>query len=428
MKKTNTANPKTNNNNSNELKCEITQTTYQKDSFADRVHKYIRSKTTEELDQNLAGIFTNINDLVAWFEGLIGELSIHTSKSLKEIINSSYKGETIESTLIYQTWDKIGLYLLIHHQNLFFLTLNLYKKFLQTFTAAQTINKNQFVRLHKGGIYHNIGISFLYANEKERAKSYFLLGVIEDILNQKSIDDNDFKKNPGYNNLKSLNVFEDEIKEIYLLKRIINRNITASTIGFYNPELIFLEFLTTNKNTIKTNQFLFWDNSFAKRLTQTLLTTKVKKEQGDYLERLSSYLFFTIGKFIVSSKIKTLHAEHDLRVRNLIVDDPILELLGRYILVECKNWNKKIDSSKVKKFITNVRFARCDTGILITKNEVTGRKSKDSAWYVIRSEYHKDGIIILVITLKDINKIIDEKTNFLDMLKTKYEQVRFDER
>jgi hypothetical protein len=228
--------------------------------------------------------------------------------------------------------------------------------------------------------------------------------------------------------LKSLNVFEDEIKEIYLLKRIINRNITASTIGFYNPELIFLEFLTTNKNTIKTNQFLFWDNSFAKRLTQTLLTTKVKKEQGDYLERLSSYLFFTIGKFIVSSKIKTLHAEHDLRVRNLIVDDPILELLGRYILVECKNWNKKIDSSKVKKFITNVRFARCDTGILITKNEVTGRKSKDSAWYVIRSEYHKDGIIILVITLKDINKIIDEKTNFLDMLKTKYEQVRFDER
>lgn len=47
-----------------------------------------------------------------------------------------------------------------------------------------------------------------------------------------------------------------------------------------------------------------------------------------------------------------------------------MELLGRYLLIECKNWENKVDGTRIKKFITNVRFARCNTGILITKNAI----------------------------------------------------------
>ena len=412
------------------FRCDITGDTYLEGSFADRVHKYIASTTFEELELRLQGIVNNVKELVAYFEGLTRELFIHTQPRLKEIIiQKNFNPQSVEYTVIYQMWDKIGFYLIQNYPQLAPSILSLYRKFLQAFVISQKLNRRMRIRLHKGGIYHNIGISLLYSNEKEKAKSYFLLGMIEDIINQNTLQDNDFKNAPGYSNLKSLNVFTDENREITQLKGLISgyRNST-NTLGETNPELIFLEFMTNSKNKINLPQFLLWDNVFTKLLIKETDRTTDTQLLGHFLEMLSAYLFFTIGKFEVSCNVKTVHAEHDLRIRNLIVDDPILELLGRYLLVECKNWGNKVNSTRIKKFIANVRFARCSTGILIAKNAITGEKRRDSAWYVIRAEYHKDDIVIIVITMNELNKIADEKTDLLEMLKMKYEKIRFDER
>lgn len=67
-----------------ELTCEISGSSYDEGSFPHIVHKYIRSESIEELDQNLPGIFSNLNDLVVRFEGLTDELFIHSQKYLKK--------------------------------------------------------------------------------------------------------------------------------------------------------------------------------------------------------------------------------------------------------------------------------------------------------------------------------------------------------
>ncbi len=411
--------------------CRITKSTYEPGSFADRVHIYIASRTLDELNQNLPGIFQNLNELITWFEGLTGELFLHSTSQLRKILPGSINPEKIEYTLIYQMWDKIGFFLIQNWDKLglpSYTVISFYRKFLQAFISAQNLSNGKWLRLHKGGIYHNLGIGLLYSGQRDNSKNYFILGMIEDILNQLPIGTDNFKSAPGYNNLKALNVFSNEEKELANLKKIIKKNEKkASRLGL-TPEFIFIEFMTDKRNKTKTNQFLLWDNIFFKVFLKETERKSNRNELGYILEVLSAYLFFTIGKFEVSSNIKTIHAEHDLRIRNLIADDPILELLGRYILVECKNWNKKVNSTLIKKFITNVRFSRCDTGVIIAKKNLTGTKNKDSAWYVVRAEYHKDNVVIIVLTLNDLKKIAEEDTNLLEILKMKYEQIRFDER
>lgn len=425
------------------LRCEITNTPYDEGSFSDRVHRYIRSRNKEELNQNFNGVVKNLNEFVAFFEGLIWELSAHLEVRAEEIYSSiNNQQEDAEYKLYYQKWDRIGQFILQHQPKLSYLSLRLYQRFLQTVkTLQRPPGKRAWKRIHKGGIFHNMGLSLLFLDQKENAKSYFILGLIEDMFQCHLGNASDFR-GPGYMNLKSLKVFQEEERELNGIESLVKERVERGIeIEIANPEFIFLDLLSSSKYKINVSQFLLWDNLFLKMLirevkglarakkheTNKVARAKYNKSLRQSLESLATYLFFTTERFEVNRNIKTIHAEHDLRVRNLIVDDPILELLGRYILVECKNWEKLVDSTRVKKFISNIRFAQCNTGILLTRIGVTGEKRKDSAWYVIRAEYHKDEVIVIVLTMNDVLKIADEKVSFLEMLKTKYEKIRFDE-
>lgn len=417
--------------NNGQLKCFVSNSYYEPNSFSDRVHRYIGSENDEELSLNLKRVVDPLDDFIAWFEGLVWELKIHSEDTIKRNPSKfSIEDETSEYKLFYHKWNAIGLYLLQNLPRQSSLTLKLHQNFLQVIRRAQkSRRRDPWIRRNKGGVYHHIGLSLLYLNELDRAKSYFTLATIEDLMNQQDVNSEEFKKAPAYQAMKQLKVFFDEDKEIAALKRIIiDKRTNQKYLELANPELIFLEFLSTGNNKIKVSQFLLWDNLFLEILIKEIVDENITNDFGKYLEFLSAYLFFTIGKFEVFANTTSFHAEHDLKVRNLITDDPILGLLGRYLLVECKDWDNKPDSTVVKKFISNVRFARCDTGILITKKEVTGATRKDSAWYVIRAIYHKDNIVIIVITLKDLKQLAQGKIGFLELLKKRYEQIRFDER
>lgn len=416
-------------NTQNQLKCEITGSPYEAGSFSDRVHRYIDSTDFAELDLNLKGVVENPNELFIWFDGLIGELYEHSKVKLSKIdLADNLYQEKLEYTVVYQMWDKVGFYLLQNFSKLPDYLVRFYQKFLLAIAGAQNYSSRKYVRLHKGGIYHNLGISFLHNGQKEKSLNYFFLGVVEDILHQSDINSDDFKKAPGYSNLRSLGFFgneEDTIKAIR--STIIKHKRNKELIWIARPELIFLELVTDAKSEIKVEHSLNWDKDlFALLLNQ--IDHSTKKLLGKYLELIAIYLFFTNRPFEVKRNVLTLHSENDLRVRSLIDNDPILELLGRYFLVECKNWIDPVDSKTMKTFISNVRFARCETGILISKNGITGSRSRDNAWFVVRAEYHKDNVIILVLDRKDLDLISEEKTKLLDLLKSKYEQIRFDER
>lgn len=413
----------------NQLECEITGSPYEAGSFSDRVHKYIESKDFAELEENLKGVISNPDELFVWFDGLIGELYEHSKAKLSKIdLTDNLYQEKLEYTVIYQMWDKVGFYLLQNFPKLPGYLVRFYQKFLLAIASAQNYSSRKFIRLHKGGIYHNLGISFLHGGQQGKSLNYFFIAVIEDILHQSDINSDGFKKGPAYNNLKSLGFFGNEEETIKTIRSTITKHKkNKELIWIARPELIFLELITEAKSKIKAKHSLNWDKDLLKLLLD-LIDSATKKLLGKYLELVAIYLFFTARPFEVKRNVLTLHSENDLRVRNLIDSDPILELLGRYFLVECKNWVNPVDSKTIKNFISNVRFARCETGILISKNGITGSRSKDNAWFVVRAEYHKDNIIIIVLDRKDLGMISEEKANLLDLLKSKYEQIRFDER
>lgn len=416
-------------NTKNQLKCKITGSLYKAGSFPDRVHKYIESKDFTELDSNLKGVVENPNELFVWFDGLIGELYEHSKVKLAKIdLSNNLYQEKLEYTHIYQMWDKVGFFLLQNFPKLPGYLVRFYQKFLLAIAGSQNYSSRKFIRLHKGGIYHNLGISFLHGGQEKKAINYFFLGVIEDILHQNNIISDDFKKAPGYNNLRSLGFFGNEDEIIKVIRSAITlHKKNKELIWIARPELVFLELVTDAKSKIKAEHSLNWDKDLFSLLLG-LIDHSSKKLLGKYLELIAIYLFFTNRPFEVKRNVLTLHSENDLRVRSLIDNDPILELLGRYLLVECKNWSDPVDSKTMKNFISNVRFARCETGILISKNGITGSRSKDNAWFVVRAEYHKDNIVVIVLNRKDLNMISEGKTNLLDLIKSKYEQIRFDER
>ena len=96
---------------------------------------------------------------------------------------------------------------------------------------------------------------------------------------------------------------------------------------------------------------------------------------------------------------------------------------GRYFVCEFKDWNKYIDFSAFAKFNRVLDSIKARFGIYFSKN---GLYIDGAEKYVLQEQlkaYQERGIVIVVVTLKDIEFII-RGGNFIALLQKKYEEVR----
>ncbi|HUV42414.1 MAG TPA: restriction endonuclease [Patescibacteria group bacterium] len=175
------------------------------------------------------------------------------------------------------------------------------------------------------------------------------------------------------------------------------------------------------------------NTSFSRKLLEEANKKSLSKvKKGKALEKLAAYLFSGIEGFDVRTNQRTQDAQLDLIIRNSVKYDPIYDVLGKFILVECKNWfTEKVGVQEVKNFIANVHFSYCNCGILVTKRGITGsskdvEKDKKDAELTILKEFHQDNIVIIVLTLKDLQAIVEGKSNLLSVLLDKYEAIKLD--
>ena len=99
--------------------------------------------------------------------------------------------------------------------------------------------------------------------------------------------------------------------------------------------------------------------------------------------------------------------------------------LGRYIICECKNWKKKANFTAVAKFMRVLDSAKCKTGILFSKNGISGKKRRKDAEIEIIKYFQEREKIIIVISEPDLRKI-SSGASFLNILRDKYENIKFD--
>jgi hypothetical protein len=173
---------------------------------------------------------------------------------------------------------------------------------------------------------------------------------------------------------------------------------------------------------------VIFDRELARQLWNVAQTATDSYLKGKALELTAAYLFVAVAGFEVQLRVLGLDAEFDLILRSPTPDDPLHRVLGTYALVECKNTKAKTSAKQVRNFSAKVRFAGCTSGVLVTRAGLTGSGggAVSNAAYAVRKTYHRDGSIILLIDGHDIQRVVDGRIGFRDLLVQRYEEIRFD--
>jgi Restriction endonuclease len=171
-----------------------------------------------------------------------------------------------------------------------------------------------------------------------------------------------------------------------------------------------------------------YDPVLGRLLWSHVQTVDDRNAKGRLFEYLVGYLFETLGHYEVRSRVIGLASEHDLLVRSGTPDEGLHRELGSYLLVECKNQRDAVGSRDVRAFAGNVRYASCRSGVLASTSGISGRHGAgvENAEYVVRTVYHRDGTILLVLGPDAIDAVVTENRTLLDVLTELYEAIRFD--
>jgi hypothetical protein len=160
---------------------------------------------------------------------------------------------------------------------------------------------------------------------------------------------------------------------------------------------------------------------------EVLDTTETNKAKGDALEVLAKSLMDGVpGLKVVRSKLRTSSSEIDLVVE--VTKAGTLEMFhefGRYILVECKNWDDPVQAKDIRDFVGKVVKTKTRLGILFARNGITGLRDSSAALREIQLAFDGQDIFILIVTDADLRAVV-EGNDFATILAAKSFDLRFD--
>lgn len=111
--------------------------------------------------------------------------------------------------------------------------------------------------------------------------------------------------------------------------------------------------------------------------------------------------------------------EIDLFLFNSHRKSPI-DFLPAYLLIECKNWNSRVDSATLREFLGKLRATHQKVGILVAASGITGDPHQVTAAHdVIRQAFDADDIKIIVITRSELCSLRTTE-QLIVMLQEKY--------
>lgn len=163
-------------------------------------------------------------------------------------------------------------------------------------------------------------------------------------------------------------------------------------------------------------------------LIENVESATTNDEKGKTLESLAQFLFDSVPSLRCKYRnLQTRSSEIDLVIEynRSKGEMPLFDELGRYCLVECKNWSKPVGVGPVRDFMGKLDKCKVKFGIIFSKNGVTGVDSGADALREIQSRYDRDGVFLLVFSLEELKGISNSK-DFCDALDFKADGLRFD--
>ncbi len=229
----------------------------------------------------------------------------------------------------------------------------------------------------------------------------------------------------GLNFLEKIALIAKENADIrsnkWTIPESFSENILTKLI-YQNPE--YASFFAINTDVIEYKINTVYFNALLKKIDSTTSSTT---DKGNQLENLATYLFILMPALIPRRNIldQTGSSEYDIVVSNHLFNTNIVtELLGRYFLVECKNWEDHVGVKDIGYFLYRMRLTHAKFGIVFAKNGITGEEEK-AAKSLIRKSFHEDGNICIILDKNDFQRLQSASISFWPLLLEKIEQNRF---
>ncbi|MDT0454456.1 restriction endonuclease [Streptomyces sp. DSM 41527] len=140
----------------------------------------------------------------------------------------------------------------------------------------------------------------------------------------------------------------------------------------------------------------------ARGADKTLMT----KARGDALEELLCYLLEALPG--VRTRRNSIDFFKSAEIDIAVVNQKVAEWLSTFpnlFLIECKNWDKPVDSATVAAFKSKLDSRSIELGIIVATNGITGNEADRKSAYHIVDMAQAANRRILVITLEQLETI-----------------------
>ena len=143
-------------------------------------------------------------------------------------------------------------------------------------------------------------------------------------------------------------------------------------------------------------------------------------EKGKLYEELVMYLFEAVPGCIAERNLTNVFRTEqiDVAVGNAQLGDGLC-LLPHVILVECKDWDKPVDSSTLGYFMNILAGRGIELGVLVAANGITGNRDDLTNAHALGLTASPRAIKIVVISTDDIAGL-RSVDNFVELLHRRY--------
>ena len=213
---------------------------------------------------------------------------------------------------------------------------------------------------------------------------------------------------------KILNIKINKIREFMTGKE--EEVISKDLWQLLNNKYAYLPYIyeVLDISNVQTN-CIFEIEKFKNQLE--LLDVKNFHQKGINLEEIASYFISNIpGLKVTGKRVKTGYEEIDLSAVNISLDNQLWEM-GSYFLIECKNWDKKVDVKVIRSLSHICELKGNKTTILFSNKGVTKDAEREIKRIAITGKY------ILNITKNDLYKI-ESKEDCYNLLITKWNELQ----
>jgi hypothetical protein len=313
-----------------------------------------------------------------------------------------------------KVWESIGTF--YRSQQRWYDAIAIYFSMYYHFLRLQDSNST---RIHKGMPLLWLAECYYFLGFTTLSKRYLMLTLVEDAITMKGEID-PIKTGSYFRLAWRHGLTDNEIKKYSAEIYKIEKNHSADS---FFPEWVLQEldqdWIVEIPSPNEASHYIV-NELYIKHLIGAL-----GEPTGKILERLTEYLLFCMPGCKTSRRNRSGSTDYDVVCSLQGPDIDFRSELGRYFVVECKDWKAPVDFSAFAKFCRVLDSVKSKFGIIFSKHGITGEGRNSDAEREQQKVFQDRGMVIIVVRETDLD-YVSGGGNFIALLRNKYEKVRLD--